>query len=145
MELAQYKKTIVIDLSYCRHEEDPWWEAGLDCLESHPNGLDVLDTSLSEDTKLTQKLRLFQALVDYYGSLSEPLWPECFTDIHIGLLKILMEGRMDQVLRGLQLSLLLLPVLIREEIRRLIAFMAHAATDESIQLSTKVKLLFHCL
>lgn len=124
-------------ISY-RFEEDSWWESGLDCLESHPNGLDILDTSLCEDTELTRKLRLFQALADHYASLGRPLWPDCFTDIHLGLLRMLMEGRRDLVLRGLQLSMLLLNPTVREELRRLLVFLAHASSDDSIQLSSKV-------
>ena len=65
----------------------------MDCLECHPQGLDILDGSLSEESEAAHKLKLFQALSDHYGSLHIPLWSPKFIELHIALLNLLMQAR----------------------------------------------------
>ena len=48
-------------------EEDEWIDSAVSCLDLHPSGGEVLNLSFSEDTVITQKLRMYQAIVDYYS------------------------------------------------------------------------------
>ena len=126
-----------------RAEGDPWVEAAMDTLECHPRGMDMLDLSLNKETDLTQKLRLYQSIADYYTSLPEPLWSEKFVDLHLPLLNLLMQGKEDTALRVLQLSMLLLPPQLKEEMHRLLVFMKLASEEDgsemgAVQLSSSV-------
>ena len=78
-----------------RSEEDLWMDSALDCLEYLPNGIEILDQSRSEETDMTQRLRLFQSIADYYNSLPEPLWSEKFVDLHVALYNLLMQVKIN--------------------------------------------------
>ena len=65
----------------------------MDLLNCLSNGSDMLDASMSEDTEITQKLRLYQSIVDHYVSKDEPQWPETYADLHLELYSQLMQGR----------------------------------------------------
>ena len=58
--------------SLCRTLDDEWVEAAISCLECHPSGSDVLNLSFSEDTAITQKLRMYQSIVDHYTNEHTP-------------------------------------------------------------------------
>jgi hypothetical protein len=118
--------------------EDLWWDAAIECIDSLPQGLIMLDVSLTEKSDLTQKLRLYQSIADHYTHLTEPLWSENFVDIHVGLLNLLMQGKRSEVLKGLCLSAVLLPSDIREEMKRLLKFLYQAVSQEAISLSSAV-------
>ena len=60
-------------------------EAAVDCLECLPQGLDILDASLSEETNLMQKLRIFQFIADFYATFTKPLWSQEFEDLQVSL------------------------------------------------------------
>ena len=51
-----------------------------------------------------------------------------------------LQGRDQIVLRAIQLGLMLLPVMVREEIRRLLVFMHVASQDDSILINPTVSL-----
>lgn len=68
-------------------------DAAMDVLNCLANGTDMLDASMSEDTETTQKLRLYQSIVDHYVSKDEPQWPETYADLHLELYSQLMQGR----------------------------------------------------
>ena len=121
----------------CR-TEDMWLESAAECLECCPKGGEVLDLSFSEDTDRIHKLRLYTALVQHYNNLSAPLWTDNFLDLQVALLNLLMQERRGVVLQALQLAMMLLPVCIQEEIRRLLTFMSYASAEEAIVLTAKV-------
>lgn len=125
-------------LNFDYRSEDMWMEAAVDCLECLPTGFNILNLSFSEDTDMTQKLRMYQSIVDHYSKLPEPLWSDRFADLHLALYNLLMQGKRGSVLKALQLSVILLPKTRQEELKRLLAFMKMAADDESIRLSVKV-------
>ena len=52
--------------------DDDWVDAAISCLESHPGGSEVLNFSFSEDTAITQKLRMYQAIIDHYSTQHTP-------------------------------------------------------------------------
>ena len=67
-------------------------EAAMDCLECLPNGVDIVDESMAQQaTGTVQKLCIYQRLVDYYSSRSQPLWSNTFTDLHVALLNLLLQ------------------------------------------------------
>ena len=71
------------------YEEDEWTETALDCLEFCPKGLSGMQTtSLTNESTELHKIKLFQTIADYYMSLTQPLWPDSFTDLQVALLDI---------------------------------------------------------
>jgi len=71
---------------------DKWMEAAMDCLECLPNGVDIVDESMTQQaTDVTQKLCIYQRLSDHYSSLQHPLWSNSFADLHVSLLNLLLQ------------------------------------------------------
>ena len=117
-------------------DDDPWLSSASNCLECCSVGADLLDVSGGVDTG--QRLLIFQCLAQHYGGLSEPLWTDTFTDLHVALLQLLMSGREYLVIEALQLSMLLLPSVTREELTRLLRFMHLASAPDAVSLNTTV-------
>ncbi|KAK2185732.1 hypothetical protein NP493_225g03035 [Ridgeia piscesae] len=115
-------------------DDDPWLSSASNCLECCSVGADLLDVSGGVDTG--QRLLIFQCLAQHYGGLSEPLWTDTFTDLHVALLQLLMSGREYLVIEALQLSMLLLPSVTREELTRLLRFMHLASAPDAVSLNT---------
>lgn len=119
-------------------EEDEWFEAALDCLECLAEGSDILDISLTEESEISQKLRIYSFLAEYYKSCKEPLWSDEFADLHVALYGLIMQDRCDVVLQALKLAVILLPRSIREQLRRLLAFIKLASNESAIKLCVNV-------
>ena len=68
------------------------------------------------------------------------MWSESFVDIHVGLLNLLMQGRRDQVFKGLCLAVILLPNDIQRELKRLLRFLHQAVSDDAVSLSSSVSM-----
>ena len=117
-------------------DDDPWLTSATNCLECCSVGADLLDMSSGVDTG--HRLLIFQCLAQHYGSLSQPLWANTFTDLHIALLQLLMQGREHLAIEALQLSMLLLPSIIREELTRLLRFMHYASMPDAVALCSTV-------
>ncbi|XP_076860823.1 DEP domain-containing protein 4 [Brachyhypopomus gauderio] len=122
---------------------DSWLMAAADCLELFPDQLIVaieeqflLESALEGEERLgVQKRLLFDTIAKYYGSQERvPLLAGCYRDIHSGILKLLDSGRADPALRASQLCLRLLDARSRDELRRLLAFMAEAADAKAFRL-----------
>ncbi len=73
--------------------EDEWMDVAVDLLNCLANGVNLFDASQSEDTVVTQKLRLYQSIVDHYVRLDEARWPDVYADLHLELYSQLMQGR----------------------------------------------------
>jgi len=138
--------------SFCYHvnifgvyREDSWWNAAVECVDCIPKSADILDNSLGEHSDLTQKLRLYQSIADYYVVIDKPMWSENFVDIHVGLLNLLMQGRRDQVFKGLCLAVILLPNDIQKELKRLLRFLHQAILDGAVSLSSTVSVFCQTL
>ena len=125
---------------YLLFREDIWWDTAIECIDCLPQGLNMLDVSLTEKSDLTQKLRLYQSIADHYTALNDPLWSENFVDIHVGLLNLLMQGKQEEVLKGLCLAMVLLQSTVREEMRRLLKFLCQAVSEEAVSLSSTVSI-----
>jgi hypothetical protein len=66
------------------------------------------------------------------------MWPSAFGDIHLGLFRLLMETRIADALRVLQLSVALLNGADRVRVHRLFSFLREASDVSAVQLSVLV-------
>ncbi|XP_033823672.1 DEP domain-containing protein 7-like [Periophthalmus magnuspinnatus] len=143
-------------------QEDPWLCAALDCLDFLPDqsvvGLSgALPCCFSEDPSGIQKscyeqpllsssslnnykLLVYGALAKHYSHTDKaPLMPQHMTDIYKAIIELLVTAKLGTALEALQLCLKLLPSSNREELRRLLTFMALAAQPEAIKLDTEME------
>ncbi|KAK3517854.1 hypothetical protein QTP70_021010 [Hemibagrus guttatus] len=124
-------------------ELDSWLMAAADCLELFPDevivatGEQLLQVhSVEGDERLgAYKKVLFDAIAKYYNSQERvPLLAGRYMDIHAGILKLQDSGRADDALKAFQLCLRLLDASSRDELRRLLTFLAEAADPKAFQL-----------
>ncbi|MCJ8743214.1 hypothetical protein PDJAM_G00091130 [Pangasius djambal] len=124
-------------------ELDSWLMAAADCLELFPDevivatGEQLIQVHAADgDEKLgAYKKLLFDTIAKYYNSQERvPLLAGRYMDIHAGILKLLDSGRAEDALKASQLCLRLLDAGSRNELRRLLTFMAEAADPEAFQL-----------
>ncbi|KAK6472577.1 DEP domain-containing protein 7-like isoform X1 [Huso huso] len=118
-------------------QADDWLSAAVDCLEFLPDQT-VVDVSRNlptcpEETEKCKRL-LYDTVVKYYNQNREPLLRNHFFDIHTGITEFLVNGKLEQALEAVQLSLKLLDSRSREELRRLLCFMAVAAVPTEFRL-----------
>uniref|UniRef100_A0A3B4A7P0 DEP domain-containing protein 7 n=1 Tax=Periophthalmus magnuspinnatus TaxID=409849 RepID=A0A3B4A7P0_9GOBI len=131
-------------------QEDPWLCAALDCLDFLPDQ-SVVDPSgiqkscyeqplLSSSSLNNYKLLVYGALAKHYSHTDKaPLMPQHMTDIYKAIIELLVTAKLGTALEALQLCLKLLPSSNREELRRLLTFMALAAQPEAIKLDTEME------
>ncbi|KAL4658401.1 DEP domain-containing protein 4 [Arapaima gigas] len=124
---------------------DSWLTAAIDCLEHFPDQLIVVAgdhllqqggamTDGLEDLGTTKRL-LFDIIAKYYGDQERrPLFTDRYLDIHLGILELLGDGKQEPALTASQLSLCLMEPSDRDELRKLLAFMAVAAHPEACRL-----------
>lgn len=131
---------------------DEWLSAAADCLELFPDQLIVVagehlgqqsvGVSSGDDKAeqmLSQKRLLFDTIAKYYnGQERAPLLSGRYLDIHIAILNLLDGGNMQDAIRASQLCLRLLEASVRDELRRLLAFMAMAAHPEACRLQKQM-------
>lgn len=141
-------------------QEDEWLCAALDCLDFLPDQTVVdlsrklalcfsevdLETSAYEQPLLSpSSLDNYKCLV--YGALSKHyshtdramLLPQHMTDIYNAIIELLVVAKLDTALQALQLCLKLLNPSNREELRRLLTFMALAAEPQAFKLEMEVE------
>ncbi|XP_007885958.2 DEP domain-containing protein 7 [Callorhinchus milii] len=123
-------------------QADEWLSAAVDLLEYLPD-LMVVDISrnLPEPASDIRKCKmlLYDTIVKYYSQPKEPLLTNCFFDIHTGITELLVNGKSEPALEATQLCLKLLDSRNREELRRLLYFMATAADSAAIVLQKGVE------
>ncbi|CDQ83780.1 unnamed protein product [Oncorhynchus mykiss] len=134
-------------------ELDAWLVAAADCLELFPDQLIVLagehllqqgSTTEGAERLAGQKKLLFDTMAKHYGGQERsPLLTGRYLDIHTAILDLLGEtgwlrnydcGKVDDAVRAYQLCLHLLEPAVRDELRRLLAFMATAAHPDACRL-----------
>ncbi|XP_055011523.1 DEP domain-containing protein 7-like isoform X2 [Boleophthalmus pectinirostris] len=143
-------------------QEDEWLFAAMDCLDflSDQSVVDLsraLPHCFSEDPSGIQKSCYEQPLLSsrslnnykllVYGALAKhyshtdraPLMPQQMTDIYKAVIDLLVTAKLGTALEALQLCLKLLPSRNREELRRLLTFMALAAEPQAIKLDTEME------
>ncbi|XP_064794977.1 DEP domain-containing protein 4 [Oncorhynchus masou masou] len=125
-------------------ELDAWLVAAADCLELFPDQLIVLagehllqqgSTTEGAERLAGQKKLLFDTMAKHYGDQEKsPLLTGRYLDIHMAILDLLDCGKVDDAVRAYQLCLHLLEPAGRDELRRLLAFMATAAHPDACRL-----------
>ncbi|XP_041819552.1 DEP domain-containing protein 4 isoform X2 [Chelmon rostratus] len=127
---------------------DGWLSAAADCLELFPDQLIVVageqlsqqvGGAFSEDQQAEQmtiqKRLLFDTIAKYYsGQEKAPLLSGRHLDIHAAILNLLDEGKVQDAIKASQLCLRLLETSVRDELRRLLVFMATAAHPDACRL-----------
>ncbi|XP_051547241.1 DEP domain-containing protein 4 [Myxocyprinus asiaticus] len=128
-------------------ELDSWLMAAVDCLELFPDQLIVVASeqlvqqkeAVGEEKFKAHKRLLFDTIAKYYSSPERPpLLPGSYTDIQAGILHLLDCGSQD-ALKASQLCLQLLESTCRDELRRLLGFMAAAADNEAFRLHKQIE------
>ncbi|XP_078077215.1 DEP domain-containing protein 7 [Mustelus asterias] len=119
---------------------DEWFVAAVDCLEYFPDELIVHASELlsqiinDREVAETHKRVLFETIVRHYSQNREPLLCERYLAIHAGIIELLESGKTGQALEATQLCIGLLEPNRREELHRLLSFMAVAAAPGACNL-----------
>ncbi|XP_076191498.1 DEP domain-containing protein 4 isoform X1 [Aptenodytes patagonicus] len=121
-------------------ELDKWLYAAVECLEYFPDQFIVmvsqqLPQSTNKPSSLnTYKKILFDIIIKYYSQKKDSLLATQDLDIHSGIIELIEKGKTDQALEASQLYLKLLAPNIREELHRLLTFIAIASESEGYKL-----------
>ncbi|NXN51424.1 DEPD7 protein, partial [Rynchops niger] len=121
-------------------ELDKWLYAAIECLEYFPDQFIVmvseqLPQSANKPSNLnTYKKILFDIIIKYYSQKKDSLLATQDLDIHSGIIELIEKGKTDQALEASQLYLKLLAPNIREELHRLLTFIAIASESEGYKL-----------
>ncbi|KAK0683219.1 DEPD7 protein, partial [Pygoscelis papua] len=121
-------------------ERDKWLYAAIECLEYFPDQFIVmvsqqLPQSTNKPSSLnTYKKILFDIIIKYYSQKKDSLLATQDLDIHSGIIELIEKGKTDQALEASQLYLKLLAPNIREELHRLLTFIAIASESEGYKL-----------
>ncbi|TRY90230.1 hypothetical protein DNTS_027164 [Danionella cerebrum] len=126
-------------------QSDTWLSAAIDLLDFLPDHLvmevsrELPSLSCEEDGPSFKSL-LFHILDKHYGHMERnPLLCESLSDVYTEVMELLATGRLERALEVLQLMLKLLAPSAREELRRLLEFMAVAAEVASFRLHKGVE------
>ncbi|XP_038594306.1 DEP domain-containing protein 4 isoform X1 [Micropterus salmoides] len=131
---------------------DGWLSAAADCLELFPDQLIVVagqqlsqqgGDAFSEgdpaEQMASQKRLLFDTIAKYYsGQEKAPLLSGRYLDIHAAILNLLDGGKVPDAIKASQLCFRLLETSVRDELRRLLAFMATAAHPDACRLQKQI-------
>ncbi|CAJ1048826.1 DEP domain-containing protein 7 isoform X2 [Xyrichtys novacula] len=129
--------------AFSEAQADEWMSGAVDCLEFLPDEL-VVEVSrglagCAEDLIQCKRL-LYGVLAQHYGrSQQPPLLSNHVFDIHSGISELLVNGKQEQALEALQLSLKLQDSRSREELRRLLRFMAVAGRPLEVKLHKEIE------
>ncbi|NXT50855.1 DEPD7 protein, partial [Pluvianellus socialis] len=121
-------------------ELDKWLYAAIECLEYFPDQFIVmvsqqLPQSTNKPSNLnTYKKILFDIIIKYYSQKKDSLLATQDLDIHSGIIELIEKGKTEQALEASQLYLKLLTPNIREELHRLLTFIAIASKSEGYKL-----------
>ncbi|XP_061663006.1 DEP domain-containing protein 4 [Syngnathoides biaculeatus] len=123
---------------------DGWLSAAADCLEFLPDQLiaaagEHLRREGGDGTPERAKRLLFDAIAKHYdGGETAPLLSGRYQDVLVGIVEMLEQARVQRAIRASQLCLHLLQSSTRDELRRLLAFMAAAACPRACRLQRQV-------
>ncbi|XP_061332384.1 DEP domain-containing protein 4 isoform X3 [Pezoporus flaviventris] len=121
-------------------ELDKWLYAAIECLEYFPDQFIVmvsqqLPQSTNKPCSLnTYKKILFDTIIKYYSQKKDSLLDTQDLNIHSGIIELIEKGKTDQALEASQLYLKLLAPNIREELHRLLTFIAIASESDGYKL-----------
>ncbi|XP_030900829.1 DEP domain-containing protein 4 isoform X2 [Melopsittacus undulatus] len=126
-------------------ELDKWLYAAIECLEYFPDQFIVmvsqqLPQSTNKPCSLnTYKKILFDTIIKYYSQKKDSLLDAQDLDIHSGIIELIEKGKTDQALEASQLYLKLLAPNIREELHRLLTFIAIASESDGYKLQKQLE------
>ncbi|XP_041715521.2 DEP domain-containing protein 7 isoform X1 [Coregonus clupeaformis] len=129
--------------AFSEAQADEWLSAAVDCLEFLPDDL-VVEVSrglprCGEDQGQCKRL-VYGILAQHYGETQHPpLLSNHVFDIHSSISELLVNGKREQVLEALQLCLKLQDSRSKEELRRLLRFMAVAAKPQEVKLHKEIE------
>ncbi|XP_071256900.1 DEP domain-containing protein 7 isoform X1 [Salvelinus alpinus] len=129
--------------AFSEAQADEWLSAAVDCLEFLPDDL-VVEVSrglprCGEDQGQCKRL-VYGILVQHYGETQHPpLLSNHVFDIHSSISELLVNGKREQALEALQLCMKLQDSRSKEELRRLLRFMAVAAKPQEVKLHKEVE------
>ncbi|XP_061844791.1 DEP domain-containing protein 4 [Colius striatus] len=121
-------------------ELDKWLYAAIECLEYFPDQfLVMVSQQLPQSTDKPSSLDaykkiLFDVIIKYYTQKKDSLLATQDLDIHSGIIELIEKGKTNQALEASQLYLKLLAPNIREELHRLLTFIAIASESEGYKL-----------
>lgn len=129
--------------AFSEAQADEWMSAAVDCLEFVPDEL-VVDLSRGlarcADDLLQCKKLLYRILAQHYGHAQQPpLLNNHIFDIHSGISDLLVNGKQEQALEAIQLSLKIQDPRSREELRRLLRFMDIASKSQELKLHKDIE------
>lgn len=129
--------------AFSEAQSDEWMSAAVDCLEFLPDELVVeLSRGLARcaDDLLQCKKLIYRVLSQQYGNIQQtPLLNNYIFDIHSGISDLLVNGKQEKALEALQLSLKIQDSRSREELCRLLRFMAIAAKPQEVKLHKEIE------
>ncbi|XP_018559578.1 DEP domain-containing protein 7 isoform X2 [Lates calcarifer] len=121
------------DLPYCFRQD----QGSCDQVQA---GYNSDEPRLSQSSLAQCKLLLYRTLVKHYSYTDKPpLLPQCMTDVYAAIADLLVNAKLDKALEALQLCLKLLPPSCRDELRRLLTFIALAADPQGIKLDKELE------
>uniref|UniRef100_H3C3L5 DEP domain-containing protein 7 n=1 Tax=Tetraodon nigroviridis TaxID=99883 RepID=H3C3L5_TETNG len=129
--------------AFSEAQADEWMSTAVECLEFLPDPL-VVEVSrgllgCAHDLPRCKGL-VYEVLAQHYGRTQQtPLLSNHVFDIHSGISELLVNGKLAQALESVQLSLRLQDARSREELRRLLSFMATAAKPQEVKLHKEVE------
>ncbi|KAM4677530.1 DEP domain-containing protein 4 [Discoglossus pictus] len=119
---------------------DRWLATAVECLEYFPDQQIVmlseqLPQSNNQDDDLDRyKKMLFEVIAKHYTQERDPFLANRLLKILVGIIELLEHGKKAQALEAVQLYLRLLVPKSREELRRLLTFMATASETDGYKL-----------
>ncbi|XP_078000626.1 DEP domain-containing protein 7-like [Glandiceps talaboti] len=130
-------------------DSDPWIVAALNCLDQHPESLQIVESLIGdsgsiekddiEEVEYIKKCALFKAVSDFYHNRKDPMLPKGFFELYLAMQKLLSDGKCEQALEAVQLHMLLLNSTTRNNLKRLLDFMACASLPGSMVLNKEVE------
>ncbi|XP_077482031.1 DEP domain-containing protein 7 isoform X2 [Stigmatopora argus] len=129
--------------AFSEAQADEWMSGAVDCLEYLPDE-QVVEVSkglagCANDFNECKRL-LYDILAKHYSKVEHPpLLSNHVFDIYTGISELLVNGKEEQALEALQLSLKLQDSRSREELRRLLRFMAIAASVQDIKIHKEIE------
>eukprot|EP00079_Xenopus_tropicalis_P033942 XP_017947713.1 PREDICTED: DEP domain-containing protein 4 isoform X2 [Xenopus tropicalis] len=123
-----------------RSRLDRWLITAVECLEYFPDQQIVMlaqqlphTSNLNEDLDLCKKM-LFDLIAKYYTQEREAFLNSLHLNCLMGIIELLECGKQTQALEAVQLYLRLLVPKAKEELRRLLTFMAVASEIDSYKV-----------
>lgn len=117
---------------------DPFMKTALDCIAHIPRGVSKFDTDFSKSCDPVTKLQAYNMICEHYSMRPDAIFPERFLELNLAIMKLIISERNSAALQAMQLNMILLPNRQKEELKRLLKFMAVAATDKEVHLDQQV-------